>query len=51
MAFAAAFLSALLAEWVGGEDAFQVRDLLVALAAALVSGAVVFAVPNRTRGV
>ena len=48
VAFVGAFLSALLLEWTGGPDALTTRDLVVALAAALASGALVFAVPNRS---
>lgn len=45
----AVFLTALLAEWTGGEgDPFQPRDLVVALVAALVSWGAVYTVPNRT---
>ncbi len=40
-----AFLTALLAEWTGAER-LQPRDLVVALLAAVVSLAAVYAVPN-----
>lgn len=46
---AAAFLTALLAEWTGGHDPLEARDFVVALLGAVTTFSVVYATPNRPR--
>lgn len=42
-----AFLTSLLTEWQGGEDALQPRDLVVAALGFSIAFATVYATPNR----
>lgn len=45
----AAFLTAMLAEWTGGDDPFQPRDMFVGLLAFAITFSTVYATPNRRR--
>jgi hypothetical protein len=49
VAGAVAFLTSLLTEWQGGQDALQPRDLVVAALGFAVAFATVYATPNRAR--